>query len=327
MTGVAVVPIGGTAMPEQAPLISVALCTCNGAQYLRAQLDSVLAQQGVAFEVVVVDDASEDATAAILREYATVDARIRCFFNDYNLGPTANFELAMSRCRGDLIAPCDQDDIWRQDKLSRLSAAIGRCDLVYCDSRFIDAQGQASGGRISGNRTMLRGCNPLPFLFANSVSGHAVLLTRALFEHARPFPTDAYHDWWLALCAAGSGGVVYLDEPLVAFRRHTGAHSPVDRHQPGDDREWLEQRHVLMHSYSSTGLRSSVDAQALAQALHRALGQHGSGALMRKIWRLRHALEPATGIAALSALRLQAKLLRKLRRSYGRARVGRDVLR
>ncbi len=52
------------------PLVSIALCTCNGAAYLRPLLDSLLTQTHTPLEIVVVDDASTDETPALLATYA-----------------------------------------------------------------------------------------------------------------------------------------------------------------------------------------------------------------------------------------------------------------
>lgn len=301
------------------PLISIALCTYNGALYLREQLDSLLAQREVGIEIVAVDDGSHDQSRGILHDYATADPRFRCFANDRNLGPTASFEYAMSLCRGDFIAPCDQDDIWHPDKLARLLAVIGACDLAYCDSALVDERGRTLHRRVSGTRTMLSGTAPGRFLFANSVSGHASLLRRALFEHARPFPDGVYHDWWLALCAAGGNGIRYLDEPLVLFRRHQDAHSSIGK--PGRaaglttaSDAWLEQQHALICAYGSTTFRDSDIALALAGAMRRAIDGAGSGPLMRLLWRQRRVLTGHAGIPVVAVAKLQWKLLRKLRR-------------
>ena len=100
------------------------------------------------------------------------------------------------------IAPADQDDVWHRDKLAKLLAAIGDCDLAYCGSAYIDAAGLPLGSRISDDLDMLEGTGVLRFAFRNSVSSHAALLRRSLFERARPFPESLYHDWWLAANAA-----------------------------------------------------------------------------------------------------------------------------
>ena len=301
------------------PLISVALCAHNGERWLREQLDSVLAQTGVDIEVVALDDASGDGSVALLREYAARDPRVRVHENDRNLGPARSFERAMSLCRGEFLAPCDQDDVWETRKLSRLLATIGPADLAYCDSRYIDDDGAPTGGRVSDHLSMMQGCEPLQFLFGNSVSGHAALLRREVFERARPFPPGVFHDWWLALCAAAGNGVVYLHEPLVRFRRHASTFSTLGRgHKariPSRQRLWLATLRNLMEAHAHTRLRGHECAQALLDAFELARDRRRRLPLLRELWRLRAAAPPARGNAALNGVRLQMRFLRKLRQS------------
>ena len=78
--------------------MSVALCTYNGEPFLRQQLDSVLAQSHRNLEIVAFDDASTDASGAILSEYAARDARLRVHIHSRNLGIRHNFEAAFREC-------------------------------------------------------------------------------------------------------------------------------------------------------------------------------------------------------------------------------------
>ncbi|KGQ18080.1 Glycosyl transferase family 2 [Lysobacter dokdonensis DS-58] len=223
----------------------------NGARWLREQMDSVLAQEGVELEVIALDDVSTDDSLAILREYAARDPRVRVEANESNLGHLRSFEKCMALCTMPLIAPCDQDDVWEPRKLATLARAMGRADLAYCDSAYIDEGGFSLNRRLSQDlKEMLSGREALRFAFGNTVSGHALLVRRDVFLGARPFPALLYHDWWLALRAASGAGVVYVDRPLVRFRRHAGAASAAGKKAAGVQRKrssshnkrWLAQR-------------------------------------------------------------------------------------
>lgn len=307
-------------IPPTGPLVSVALCTYNGERFLREQLDSILAQRGVQLDVVAVDDASQDGTLALLREYAERDGRVRVEANPHNLGPVRSFERAMGLCTGEFIAPCDQDDVWEPDKLSALLAKMGDADLAYCDSEYIDGDGRRSDRRISGDRTMMSGRIPLQFVFANSVSGHACVVRRSLFQAARPFPDGVFHDWWLAMCAAAGRGVMYVDQALVQYRRHGEAFSPVGRDAdpvPGGNRAWLDERCRLLEAFIAHRLRDHARAAALLASLKQAIAGGATLPLLRCLWNARDAAPPGTGSRALNAVRLQARVLNKLRRARG----------
>lgn len=300
-----------------APSISVALATYNGERYLREQLDSVLAQDRVAIEVVAVDDGSTDGTLAILDDYARRDARVKVYANPRNLGVGPTFERAMSLTTGELIAPCDQDDAWNADKLARLAGAIGECDLAYCDSLFVDADGKSMNERISDRMPMMRGHHPMAFTLRNSVSGHASLIRRGLFEIARPFPAAMYYDWWLALCAATRNGIAYVDAPLVHFRRHAATVSPLGRSgkQRVRDRatRWIRDRHAFLTAYAQSGVGGHDDAERMLAALDTAWEGGSVRALLSEIWRQRKSIADAS--PATEAIRLQFRFLRKIRQA------------
>lgn len=301
----------------QTPFISVALATYNGERYLREQLDSVLAQTGVAIEIVAVDDGSTDGTIAILNDYARRDARLKVYANPRNLGVGPAFEHAMSLASGELIAPCDQDDVWSADKLARLAGVIGECDLAYCDSLFVDAGGATMNERISDRMPMMRGRHPMAFTLRNSVSGHASLIRRSLFEIARPFPAAMYYDWWLALCAATRNGIAYLDAPLVHFRRHTATVSPLGRSGKPRVRDratrWIKDRHAFLSAYAESGVAGHGDAARMLEALDTAWEGGSARVLLSEIWRQRKSIAEASPTA--EAIRLQFRFLRKIRQA------------
>lgn len=202
------------------PLISVPLCTYNGARYLRQQLDSLLEQTYRPIEVIAVDDASTDDTVAILREYALQHACIRVEVNQVNLGFRRNFEKALSLCTGNYIALCDQDDLWLPEKLALLQAAINDKLLAYCDSELIDSKGESLRRAMSDTWHMRSVADPAMFAMENNISGHAMLFKRELIQQVLPIPEGFFHDWWLAAVAASAGGVVYCPHKLMRYRQH-----------------------------------------------------------------------------------------------------------
>jgi glycosyltransferase involved in cell wall biosynthesis len=211
------------------PLISIAVCTFNGERYLTAQLESLVAQTWGNLEIVVVDDCSNDGTLGIIEEFAGRDSRIKLHKNNQNLGVNKNFSRAMALCKGELIAPCDQDDIWHPQKLSRLHAHVGEHAMSYCDSELITADGVRMNMRISDRIHMYQGDDPTVFAFWNCVSGHAMLFRRSLLDFALPIPDIKFHDWWLAFLATTNGAIVYLNEPLVQYRQHANAQTDLSR--------------------------------------------------------------------------------------------------
>jgi len=312
--------------PAPSPLVSVALCTCNGEAYIEAQLASVLAQTYRDVEVVVVDDASTDRTAEIVEDAARRDDRIRVHRNPRRLGVNANFARAFALCRGDFIAPCDQDDIWSARKLQRLLAAIGEADLAYCNSAIVDAEGRPTGATLGGGRRMVKGRGHAALAFDNTVSGHAMVFRNTLLAEAAPFPDGVWYDWWLAFAALQRGGIIYVDEVMVEFRRHGGTQTRIGHATAGtrlsrrqrrarEARQWLTSCAALLQAVSARPWPGRELATSLSTALMEARRERRTGPVFWAVLRHRKTLHGDAGPSLVPAIRLAARILRRLQRA------------
>lgn len=95
-------------MPRS-PTVSVVMSVFNGARYLSASIASILSQEDVDFELIIVDDGSTDATPGLLAEFAARDARVRVIRQD-NSGITQALIRGCAAARGTFIARQDADD-------------------------------------------------------------------------------------------------------------------------------------------------------------------------------------------------------------------------
>src|SRR5436190_10921114 len=121
--------------------ISIALATFNGGLHLRSQLDSLSAKTRLPDELIACDDGSADHTLDILKEFAsTAPFPVSVYGNHERLEVRKNFERAVNLCEGDLIALCDQDDIWRGDKLELIEKAFSTSEtgLVFSNAELVD---------------------------------------------------------------------------------------------------------------------------------------------------------------------------------------------
>lgn len=216
---------------------SIVLCTCNGARFLEAQWESLLAQERRPDEIIVRDDASSDDTWALLGGLSARaedrGIRVRLTRNERNLGYVANFEAALKDASGDVLFLCDQDDVWHPEKLVALTDAFGRRPglLLLCtDARRID-EGGANLRRslfdvLKLSRTELRrihaGQGFRVLLRRSLATGATVALRRTLLADALPFPAEWVHDEWLAIIAAALGGFDCIERPLIDYRQHAG---------------------------------------------------------------------------------------------------------
>jgi glycosyltransferase involved in cell wall biosynthesis len=218
-------------MQSVQPQVSVAMATYNGERYVRAQLQSILQQLAPTDELIVVDDASTDRTREVVA--AVGDPRVKLHANERNLGVFASFERALSLTRGRIVFLADQDDLWLDGKRRALVDVLERSPRVLLaigDAALIDSEGQATESSFMRLRGGFRG-SFLSTLVKNRYLGCAMAFRRELLAYALPIPRDVpMHDMWLGALATCIGQVVYIDRPLMQYRRHGGNVTP-DRRQ------------------------------------------------------------------------------------------------
>jgi len=122
-------------MTDKTPLVTVIMNCRNSAKYLRGAIDSVYAQTYQNFEVVFLDNRSEDGSADIAKSY---DKRLKYHLSD-SFVPLYNARnQALAHCQGEFIAFLDCDDLWMPEKLERQIPLFSdpKVGLVYSDSIF-----------------------------------------------------------------------------------------------------------------------------------------------------------------------------------------------
>jgi hypothetical protein len=219
-------------------MIAILLATYNGSQWLTQLLESLAAQQGADWRLLVRDDGSTDATGEFLRDAARRDARLQLVTDSAGrLGASGSFGQLMRHALATdahYFAFADQDDVWLPSKLTTQLEALRNLEarsgrplplLVHSDLTVVDRAMctlHRSHTELAG---LYRDC-PAPFalralLGHNFVTGCATLFNRPLLEAATPLPSGAaMHDWWLACCAAALGRIEYIPQPLVLYRQH-----------------------------------------------------------------------------------------------------------
>lgn len=211
----------------------MALCTYNGAPYLEAQLESLLAQARPPDELVVGDDASTDATPELLAAFAQrAPFPVLITVNERRLGVAENFAATLGRCSGELIATCDQDDVWLPERLRAAEAAMAERDvlLAFSDAELVGGDLRpfgrglwASLGIGTSDIAAIRRGDALAVLLGRRVvTGATMTIRRALLAHSLPIAPGWLHDAWLALNAAAWGRLAPIAEPLVRYRQHGG---------------------------------------------------------------------------------------------------------
>jgi glycosyltransferase involved in cell wall biosynthesis len=213
--------------------LSVALCTYNGSRFLREQLESIAAQTRTPDELVVCDDGSTDSTLQVLEDFRR-GARfpVRLYPGEKPLGSTGNFERAIGLCTGQLMALCDQDDVWRSDRLSATeSAFLSDPDVsgFFTDADIVDASLNPLGYRLwdvvrfgRTERARWRQGEVVPLLLRrNVVTGATLAFKSELRKLILPIPRGWAHDAWIALLIGATGKLAFGKEPLIQYRQHS----------------------------------------------------------------------------------------------------------
>jgi glycosyltransferase involved in cell wall biosynthesis len=217
--------------------ISVAMCTYNGEKFLREQLDSIATQSRLPAELVICDDRSTDSTSEIIQRFAdSAPFPVRFHLNPVNLGRSAkgitrNFERATELCIGDLIVPCDHDDIWlpqKLDHMARMMEENSQLGGVFSDAQLVNDRGVPKGVLLSETtgltpheqERLARG-DALPLLLSmTKVYGSSLMFDARLREKILPVPPHWWFDAWVACMAAVHAKLAFIPEPLFLYRIH-----------------------------------------------------------------------------------------------------------
>lgn len=203
--------------------VSVVMAVHNGSPYVAQALESILTQNGVEFEFIVLDDASTDSTPDILRHYAAQDPRLILLHQPQQQGLTRSLNAAIAHAKGPYIARQDADDISLAGRLQQQAAYLDahpKVVLVGGAVRLIDATGQPIGQQ---QRAAPPAVVAFGLHFFNYIGGHSgVMFRREAFQQVGGY--DPYfrfsqdYDLWARMLSVGELAV--LPSCWLALRQH-----------------------------------------------------------------------------------------------------------
>ncbi len=253
-------------MPHSTPTVSVIVPAYNVAPYIAEALASLQAQTLDAFEAIIIDDGSTDATAAAIAPFLA-DPRFR-LVRTANCGLSAARNRGIAEARGPLVALLDGDDRYRPDYLARMVAALGdRPDAAFvtCDAvSFADADPRRE-------RFSARYAQDEPITLARLLGGEVAIFGLCTIRAATLRDLGGYDeglraaedlDLWLRLLAAGHGGGLVRDV-LVEYRRRAGSLS--------DDSARLARARARAFDKAASALDGRPEARLAARARDAAL--------------------------------------------------------
>jgi glycosyltransferase involved in cell wall biosynthesis len=208
------------------------MCTFNGAQYIREQLDSIALQTRPPDELIVCDDCSTDSTMEIVKNFAAgAGFSVRFSRNEKKLGSTKNFEKAIGLCTGATIALSDQDDVWQPEKLRLIEAVLVNSPTtgaVFTDAEVVDACLGPLGYRLweaknfssSAQKKVTQGKAVEVLLRRNVVTGATMAFREKFRRLILPIPEGWVHDAWIALLVAAQADLAFIGQALIKYRQH-----------------------------------------------------------------------------------------------------------
>lgn len=201
--------------------VSVVMAACNGEKYIKEQLDSILCQLSKEDELIVSLDPSTDGIKDILLEYTKKYPQVKVL-NGPGKGLIKNFENGLKHVSSEYIFLCDQDDVWKKNKVETvLSAFEDNTLLVMHDAEVVDSDLNVIQNSYYSIRKS--GCGVWKNIWKNSYVGCCMAIRKELLDYILPFPNKLpMHDQYIGLVAEMNGNVKFIRDSLILYRRHSG---------------------------------------------------------------------------------------------------------
>ena len=256
------------------PLVSVVIPSYNHEKFVSQAIKSVLGQDFDDLELIIVDDASKDASRQIIQKYAEEDARVRVIFHETNCGIAKTMNDGNEIAQGKFLACTASDDVWMKDKLSKQLAVLESNEnlIVWTEAEVIDESGQPVGStrtelygfgvsaKQSGNtfHDLLGGLLPLV--------GSTLLYKRANQGGIRYDESLKYlNDNKFYLDLAAKYKFCYIAEPLAQYRIHASNTWGLGRFQ-GEAKRVAAQESIMLLEYALSQWHDQMSAQVKATA-------------------------------------------------------------
>lgn len=231
------------------PRVSILLTCYNHIRYLPDAVAGIQNQTFQDFEVIAIDDGSQDGTREWLATRCPIP--VQTIFNERNLGTYASLNVALAAATGEFVAVLNDDDVWMPTKLERQIALLDshpQVALVHTDGDFIDGDNQRIEGAPLGFRfpkfetgDILSG-----LFYENKIIASAALARRSVLNDLGGFDEGYFGsgDWQMWFRVALHHQVGFVPEPLTSYRVHgANASHKLDRIWRDDEklRLWMRE--------------------------------------------------------------------------------------
>jgi len=210
--------------------VCVLLSTYNGEEFIEDQLLSLIKQTYKEFDIIIRDDGSQDNTIKIIKKFICQNKYTNIYLlEENNIGIVKSFykllQITLEK-NYEYFLFSDQDDIWKLNKIEKSLQETLKFPqnvplLVHSDMQIIDK----NNNLIANSFFKYTKLDPLKktlnyLLMQNNITGNTVMINKQLAHLIRYNKNIIMHDWWLALVASSFGNIIFINEPLVKYRKH-----------------------------------------------------------------------------------------------------------
>ena len=209
-------------MDKQKPFVSVVMPTYNQACFIKEAIDSVLRQSYENFELIIIDNHSDDPTEEIILDYQERDSRVK-YIKFHNQGIiAASRNLGIEKAKGELIAFIDSDDIWLPEKLEKQIQCFQDEKLFAVATKAFWMKENMVLPKYYFAKKGYYDCGYRDFLFSNHAVCSSVIARKDILQDLKGFDQQrdfiCIEDWELWLRIANKGKFRILNEPLLFYR-------------------------------------------------------------------------------------------------------------
>jgi len=209
------------------PLISVIMPSYNHEKFILKAIESVLKQTCDDFELVIIDDASEDNSSKIIQSFDKNNIKIRSFFHEKNRGIAKTVNECIEKAKGKYISFFSSDDVWIKEKLEKQIEILKKDEdlLVWSEGAIIDAQGNFTGELFTQMHSALnrkKSGNIFEELLKNNyICGQSLICKRENLKNIKFDENLKYlNDYKFYVDLAKEYKFCFIPEPLTMYRIH-----------------------------------------------------------------------------------------------------------
>jgi glycosyltransferase involved in cell wall biosynthesis len=204
--------------------ISVLLPVYNGEKYLKDSIDSILNQSFIDFELIIVNDGSNDNSDIIIKSYT--DGRIKYIKHNLNTGLVNSLNAAIATAKGKFLARMDQDDIAQQNRLELQYQFLEKNETCV----LLGTQIKVLGNNIISKMYCESDELKTALIFGNTFAHSTIMMRKSIIDRYQlKYETDYEHaeDYGLWIRLSNYGDINNLNEVGVMYRKHSNQYSIV----------------------------------------------------------------------------------------------------